>query len=201
MKNLHYSEFLQWAETKGIAFDPAYPRSGTLSYVENQDSRFWVTPKQPEQQPFFIASLLELLGDWQWCRAWRSKGSWPSPAHIDPDDFNELVEMTILRGLGLPLGTTDAVEFERGELSQLITLLFTTTVFGWSVAEDLYVVPDHGREFLKCSHDDVVHAIFRDANDVQSWVQKMSKRGFDLPTEPPDGTFKRPAWMMPSPAE
>jgi hypothetical protein len=30
---------------------------------------------------------------------------------------------------------------------------------------------------------------------VQGWISKMAGRGFNLPEELPDETFKRPAWL------
>jgi len=83
------------------------------------------------------------MGDWQECYAWTHLGSWPESA--DPLRINDVVEWQILKGLGLPLGTADVVKFERAELDRLVTLMFFTTVFGWSVGEDLYIVPDHAR--------------------------------------------------------
>jgi hypothetical protein len=44
-------------------------------------------------------------------------------------------------------------------------------------------------------HHDVIHADFRSEKDVERWVGEMSKRGFDLPDDLPDATFKRPSWM------
>ena len=87
------------------------------------------------------------------------------------------------------------MQFARDERETLVALLFSTTVFGWSVVEDVYVVPDHARQILKTDHHGVVHVDFGDPGDVDRWVSKMSESGFDLPNEPPDATFKRPTWM------
>jgi hypothetical protein len=54
-----------------------------------------------------IASLLELMGDWQTCYVWRHLGSWPGPATVNRLRLNDVVELRILQGLGLPLGTAD----------------------------------------------------------------------------------------------
>jgi hypothetical protein len=83
----------------------------------------------------------------------------------------------------------------RPECGALVTLLFSTTIFGWSVQEDTYVVPDNGRYLLQTDHHNVVHVVFRDATDVAPFVQRMEVRGFSLPDEPPDSTFKHPDWM------
>src|SRR5438093_814646 len=82
-----------------------------------EDARFWEVPFEPHRRPHFIASLLDLLGDWQLCYVWRHMGSWPSS--VDSLRINDVVEFQILHGLGLPLGTADVVEFSRKELEKL----------------------------------------------------------------------------------
>jgi hypothetical protein len=150
-------------------------------------------PAAVRRLPYFLESFLELMGDWQSCRVWRHLGSWPDKT--SPDRISDDVEVCILDALGLPLGTANIVEFSRSEQDKLLTLLFTTTIFGWSVYEDLYVVPDHGRYLLQTDHHNVIHVIFRSEADVNRWVEEMERRGFALPDEVPDPTFKQPKWM------
>lgn len=194
MKTLTESAFLAWADGAGLCLDPQYPASAVLMFRSHRkQARFWEVPAEPERRPYFILSLLELLGDWQECYAWRHLGSWPSSA--DPTRINDVVELRILQGLGLPLGTADVVTFERGELSGLVTLMFSTSIFGWSVGDDLYVVPDHARCILQTDHHNVIHVSFRESADVDRWVRQMEERGFPLPEDVPDSTFKKPEWM------
>jgi hypothetical protein len=196
MKSLTEAQFLRWAAKHGLGRDPQYPQSAVLAFREvSSDARFWRVPTEPERRPYFLASLIDLMGDWTACFCWRHLGSWPDAAHIDPRRINDVVEHQILKGLGLPRGTAKIVEFSRRESAALVTLLFSTTVFGWSVGEDLYVVPDHARCFLRTDHHDVVHMVLRDPGDVERWISQMAERGFALPDEVPDQTFKRPAWM------
>jgi hypothetical protein len=162
-----------------------------------QQDRFWEVPVEPERRPYFLQCFLELMGDWQDCYAWRHLGSWPESA--EPLRINDVVEWQILKGLGLPLGTADVVRFERAELDKLVTLMFSTTVFGWSVGEDLYLVPDHARYIVQTDHHNVIHVSCRSSADVNEWVRQMEERGFALPEEVPDSTFKRPDWMRGEP--
>ena len=195
MHTITEDEFLQWASTKRLGLNPKYPQSAVLNFQATSESRFWVVPREPQCRPHFLASLIDLMGDWHTCYVWRHLGSWPDPKYVEPDDINDFVELHILKGLGLPLGTASVVQFARDEREALVTLLFSTTVFGWSVGEDLYIVPDHARQILQTDHHDVVHTSFADPSELKHWVAKMSEAGFDLPVEPPDATFKRPAWM------
>jgi hypothetical protein len=41
----------------------------------------------------------------------------------------------------------------------------------------------------------VVHVSFRDGEDLERFVGDMENRGFPLPDEVPDATFKTPDWM------
>ena len=196
MRTVAEADFLRWAEVRGLGLDPQYPESAVLTFRPDAgNARFWCIPPEPERRPYFVASLLELLGDWRSCFVWRHLGSWPSSDHLDPQRINDVVEYHILNGLGLPVGTADVVEFERAEFSLLVTLLFSTTVFGWSVSEDLYVLPDHARYLLQTDHHNVIHVEYRHDKDVSPWIEEMSDRGFPLPDELPDETFKQPEWM------
>jgi hypothetical protein len=194
MKTLTEGTFLAWAESAGMCLDPRYPQSAVLVFrPDPQQDRFWEVPVEAEQRPYFLLSFLELMGDWQECYAWRHLGGWPSSG--TPRHINDAVERHILNGVGLPLGTADVVSFERAELDKLVTLMFSTTVFGWSVGDDLYVVPDHARYILQTDHHNVIHVSCRTSADVDEWVKQMEERGFSLPEDLPDSTFKRPTWL------
>src|SRR5271170_176423 len=186
MKTLIVDDFLQWAATKGMGLDPRYPQSAVLNYRQKSDSRFWCIPVKPERRPHFIASLIKLMGDWRSCYIWRHLGSWPDPVPDEQSQINDIVELRILKGLGLPLGTNDVVEFDSVEFDSLVALLFSNTIFAWSGPEDLYIVPDHASQIILTDHHHVIHVSFRDPEEAQAWVSRMEELGFDLPKELPD---------------
>ena len=194
MKQLAKTEFVRWAEHAGFRLDERYPESAVLSFQPDlRLNRYWDVPHQPERRPHFIASLLELMGDWRSCYVWRHAGSWPES--VDASRINDVVERRLLKCLQLPLGTTDVVEMAREELDTLVTLIFITTIFGWSADEDLYLVPSHGRYLVQTDHHDAIHVCFRAAEDLEHWVKVMETRGFPLPDDVLDATFKQPSWM------
>jgi hypothetical protein len=125
VQNLTERSFLNWANDSGMGLDDQYPGSAVLSFKSDlQQDRFWEIPSNPEQRPYFVGSILSLLGNWNTCYVWRHLGSWPDSA--DPNRINDQIELQILRGIGLPLGTADAVAFSRDEINQLGTLIFST---------------------------------------------------------------------------
>jgi hypothetical protein len=191
------SEFWQWAATRGVDSDPKHFESGVLVFRANSESRFWVVPREPGRRPYFLASLIDLMEDWQSCYVWRPRGSWPDAKRVADlgGNINDEVELLILKGLGLPIGTAAVVEFARAERGALVTLLFATSALDLSPNENTYVVPDHGRQILLTNELGVVHASFTDRRDVDRCVAEMASNGFDLPDKVPHPLLRRPKWM------
>ena len=48
---------------------------------------------------------------------------------------------------------------------------------------------------IKTDHHDVVHVSFRDQATMEKFINTMAEKGFELPEDIPDETFKRPDWM------
>jgi hypothetical protein len=65
---------------------------------------------------------------------------------------------------------------------------------GWT-HDDLFVVPDHGQQFLGLDHHHVVHVQCASEPELQRFIDHMARAGYRLPDEIPDATFKRPHWM------
>jgi len=196
MKSLGEAEFLRWAEEHGLAVDARHPRLAILQFLPASDcARFLCIPDQPQRRPYFFSSALELASPWASCFAWRHLGSWPSKERLDPRRINDNIEFALLKGIGIPVGTAEVLQFQHADLNHLISLLLVTSIFGRSVGEDLYVMPDNAQYILKTDHHGVIHVEFRNEGDVNAWVSKMNERGFQLPDDLPDETFKRPSWM------
>jgi hypothetical protein len=194
MQGVPGENFLRWAAGVGIDFDPRYPDSGCLRLVPPRDhARFWVLPSDPASWPHFIASLLEGLDEWPTGFLWPRSGAWPSCGQSQ--SYNEGVREVVLRGAGIPDSWTGAIRFDRGEEDALIAVLFAYLAFGWCVDDDLFFVPEHGRQLLQTDHHDVIHVECASEERVQKLITHMAEAGYELPNELPDWTFALPAWM------
>jgi hypothetical protein len=185
-------EFLRWAAGVGIDFDPRYP--DTLCLVPPRDhARFWALPGDPATWPHFVGSLLEGLDEWGAGFLWPRPGRWPQGRKSR--SRKEGVRDVVLRGAGVPDGWAGPVRYRREEEEAVIAVLFAYLAFGWCGDDDLFFIPDHGRQLLQTDHHDVIHVECATEERVQELVSHMAGEGYLLPTELPDPTFKRPAWM------
>ncbi len=194
MKRHTQSAFLAWARERGLSLDPKYPQSAVLTFVPNlQFDRFWVVPAEPERWPHFLGCMVDAFGPWSSCHCWRHLGRWPEKS--DEQQIDDEVEYLIFRGIGLPTGSRDVIEFSLSERAKLIILLLATTIFGRTVGQDVYLVPDTGLGILETDHHGVIHASFKDEGAMIAHIRRMEQEGFSLPDEVPDATFKVPKWI------
>jgi hypothetical protein len=77
----------------------------------------------------------------------------------------------------------------------VLAVLFVYLALGGCVVDDLFFIPDHGRQLIQTDHHQVIHAECASAERAEQLVRHMAEEGYDLPTKPPDGTFRRPTWM------
>jgi hypothetical protein len=196
MKEIAESEFLTWAKGEGMVLHPDYPDSRSLTFWPDPgNDRFWTLPNTAAEYPDLVETMLRLTGPWQRCFLWCHLGSWIESTN-DPCPNSRLQE-TIFCVLGLTPKSARVLEFSSQETNVLAAILFTKLVFGWCVADDLFIVPDHGRIILQTDHHNVVHASFTAADQMHGFIRDMKLEGYDLPIEPPDETFRRPDWMSP----
>ena len=187
-------EFLAFARTLRIAPDERYGPPHCLSYVpDDSPSRFWTTPPEPRRLSYLIGSVLDSLDPWSACYVWPRDG-WQdvgtSGGRLDP------VCDTLLTAAGVRRDFDGAIRFPPAERAALRSVLFASAAFGWCVSDDLFAIPDHGRQLVHVDHDGAVHVAFADGDEgVDGFVGRMRDRRLPLPTEVPNGVFRRPDWM------
>jgi hypothetical protein len=184
-------DFLRWAASAGIGTDPRYPESGCLSLLPPRDhARFWVVPRDPATWPRFSDCILDGLDPWEGVFLWPRSGTWPAAG--EGGSLNERIREVILRGAGVPAGWAGALRFLDWEADAVVAVAFACLAFGW---DDLFLIPDHGRQLIQTDHHGVVHVACGSEPRVAEFVARTAAEGYELPTDPPDWTFRRPAWM------
>jgi hypothetical protein len=193
-------DFLAWAARVSIGFDPRYPGTDCLSLLPPRgSSRFWELPDHPYSIPYVVEAILDGLDQWEAGYLWPRAGRWP--AWVDPGLPNERVRDVVWRGLGMPASWAGAALVGREERPLVVAALFASLALGGDSCSDLYFVPHTGRQIVWAGHHDAIHVECADETRALEVVRHMERKGFALPTEPPDATFRRPAWMPQEPAE
>jgi hypothetical protein len=193
------SDFLRWTASVGIGIDPRYPKSGCLSLLPPGDhARFWVVPGEPIAWPHFADSILSGFDGWSGLLLWPRSGTWPATG--EPASLNDRVRGTVLRGAGVPAGWNGALRFRDREADAVVAILFAYLAFGFCTADDLFLIPDHGRQLVQTDHHGVIHVQCGSEPRILEFVAHMAAHGYELPKELPDWTFKQPAWMDTGPA-
>jgi hypothetical protein len=188
------SDFLRWAATHGIEPDKRYAEPRCLVYASGDDhKRFWEFPESPLAWPAFLKRLLSGLDAWSRCWAWPRGGRWNGAA--GSDNPGDAIRGVVQRAMGIPDDWAGAAGFGAAELDQLVSVCFMKMGLGWHVGDDLFLLPDHGHQFLGVDHHRAIHVDFSSADRIEEFVSHMQQGGFSLPTEPPDETFKWPHWM------
>ena len=192
MRTVPEAEFLSWVAEAEIGVDPEYaenwPRN--LSFrTEDQESRYWLYPKTLRELEPFLGKVLEGVGGgelflWAKCDGWS-------------DDLREesAVCAAALADIRAKVDSEDAVAFGPQDRAKLLLVLALAVSFGWSWPTDLYVLSEKRDVILMFDHHDCVWASFRGKEVCDTFVAHMREAGHDLPTSPPDETFKPADWM------
>lgn len=194
MEAIPTAQFLTWAGGLHLGPHPDYPDHLAL-LPPTDHARFWVLPCNPATWPHFVSAILDGLNPWVTGYLWPRSGRWPAAA--DHLTRNERVRQVTLRGAGISDGWAGAVRFDRAEVDVAVAVLCAFLTYGWHSPDDVWFVPDHGRQIVQTDHHDVIHVECRDEARVLALVEHMAGMGYGLPAEPPDATFKWPAWMPP----
>lgn len=202
MELLDLNEFAEWVRQHVAGVDGwgGPPHAPEFSRPTSA-SRFWCTRNAAHEELYTVASILQALDPWEKVWAWKNDPTWsfvlddedsPDPRYIWSTQH---VWANIVHGLGIPQNFRGVIGFHGAELHVLLTLLFAQMHFGGCVDDDVFVLPDHGKQIVMISHHDVIHVSFVEGSRVDKFVDDLAREGIQLPDRPPDQTFKIPDWM------
>ena len=103
--------------------------------------------------------------------------------------------MLALYGGHVPDGFQGAIFYSTMASEHLVNFIAARCRTAWCVTDDLFIVPDHARQFLHVDHHNVVHVQCADSVRMERFIQHMTSGGYTLPEHVPDATFKQPYWM------
>ena len=197
MEFIPEEQFLTWAAEAGIIPDPHFSAPRTLIFAGDQEhSRFWMPPPIVSDLPGFIGTALDCASETgPYCLYRRGGGTWYDK--FDPADGlvrNEIIDR-IVETTGVPEDFAGAIKLAASEWKDTLTLISAFYVFGWSIGEDLHIVPDDRSCVLMVSHHGELQGQFPTAEHMEAFVAGMARRSFYLPDHVPDTTLKQPDWM------
>jgi hypothetical protein len=143
------SEFVSWAAGIGIARHPRFPLN--LAFVQEPDcQKSWLPTGRVTDLPGFLQTAVGLASGDGGTLLYRKGGqSWYESE--DAPIGNHIIDR-VLAAISVPREFAGALSFESTEWRDLYLVISTFFVWGWSVGEDLYIIPRNGSCMLMTSH-------------------------------------------------
>lgn len=179
-------DFIKWAETHKITTNV---QEG-LSFSEKSHSRYWVIPEKASAMPFFFSKILEGLDPWDNCYLWKDEGEWCLGLSERSLPYHRILA-NIMERMGIPEGFKGVIRYSKEELYDILTVLCSQTAYGWTVTDNIFVIPDHGRQIVRTDHcDDLVYVSFIDEGRLQEFVRCLANHDIKLPDRPRGASLK-----------
>ncbi len=173
METFPTEDFFKWAGERSLGLDPRYSPPQTLEYLPDYSPAIrWAYPEFAGSIPWFVEQFLHSIDPWDTCWVYRRSDAWNCGSH---DDVSARVWTQIVRGIGIPDGHSFVVRFSKSESEALITLAFATICFGWSVYDDLFVIPDHAEQVLYFDHHESLWVRCRTPERLSRLTGDLSK--------------------------
>jgi hypothetical protein len=180
----------------GMVQSPRKEGTDCISFARTQDfDRFWFPSFVPSELPGFVATALEAAsprGPYYLLR--RGGGNWQDGAS-NATLSNQIIDDT-LGMYGVPPDAGGAIRFAESDWKQLIAIIVVFYVHGWSVGEEVHIFGEELDVILRASHHGELFGSFPSAERLEQFRLAMLNKGYDLPVEPPFGSFQSPRWLI-----
>ena len=142
-------DFAKWAASVGIGQHPRFPLN--LAFIQAPDShREWLSTGRITDLPGFLQTAVGIASVDGATLLYRKGGdSWYEGE--DAPIGNHIIDR-VLAAIGVPREFAGALSFDSTEWRDLYLVISTFGVWGWSVGEDLYIIPRNGSCMLMTSH-------------------------------------------------
>jgi len=168
------AEFARWRSDVDILPHPRFPSS--LAFRQAPDcQQSWLPAGRITDLPGFLQTAVSLArGDGSVCLYRKGGGAW-----YEGDDApigNHIIDR-VLQGLGIPRDFEGAISFVGREWRDMYLLISTFFVWGWSVGEDLYIIPENVSCVLMTSHHGELFAMFPGTEALAQFQAAMASSG------------------------
>jgi hypothetical protein len=163
--------FLGWARGRGIAVH----QRRHLAFEGSWDlTRFWSAPTAARKLAAFAKHVLAGMDPWSTCHLWPAGGRWSVAPPLP----------TVPGGLAVRAGYDGAIVFSKQDRKALLETLSALAKAAFGSEDDLYIVPDHGRQMVFWSHHDLIHVGFVEKEGAKAFEIHMTEQGYEK--EPDD---------------
>jgi hypothetical protein len=174
MQLLLDADFTKWRAAAGIANHPRFP----LNLVFSQDpkgQRSWLPTGRITDLPGFLQAAVTLVSDQGPVLLYRKGGDTWYEDEGAPIG-NHIIDR-VLEAVGVPRDFHGALAFDNHEWRDLYLVISTFAVWGWSVGEDLFIIPKNGSCVLMTSHHGELLANFPSAEALEQFRKSMEGAG------------------------
>jgi len=174
MQLLPEQDFSQWMDRGGIGAHPECPLN--LTFIRAPGCRAsWLPTGRVSDLPGFLQTALGVASTGGSVWVYRKGGGvWYEGS--DAPIGNHIIDR-VLAAIAVPLEFAGALGFDRTEWRDLNLLISTFFVWGWSVGEDLYVIPKNGSCLLMTSHHGELFADFPSEVALSRFRSQMLQAG------------------------
>jgi hypothetical protein len=193
MRTISKKGFLSFLDRRKIGFDVRNANSHSIGFIDKREHhRFWEFPFQTNDLSRFLFAIIDGISVWRNLYVWPKCGSWPKD---NGKCVDVCIRNTFYRQFGVKMGSEGALICSSGEKATIVSFLFIHVLFVSDLFDDLFLIPDNGRFILGTDHHGVITVRTFSGLDLDLLIKHMKSKGFELPNEVPDDTFRKPEWM------
>jgi hypothetical protein len=164
----------QWMAEGGIGRHPRFRLS--LAYSQAPDlQESWLPTGRITDLPGFLQTAVSLAAGGGPILLYRKGGgSW-----YEGDDApigNHIIDR-VLEAIGVPREFAGALSFDATEWRDMYLVISTFFIWGWSVGEDVYIIPGSRTCLLMTSHHGELFATCPTVEALAAFAADMARRG------------------------
>jgi hypothetical protein len=127
-------------------------------------------PGDAKAVPRWIASLIDAVRPEKSVYLYPRDGGWKSG-----DSQKLFLQSAIFKSCGIAPVGNEVIVASESERDAVEALFFMSLVYGGTVSDDIFLVPDHSKIILYADHHSAIHAEFRDEDFMMKYLIEVSE--------------------------